>query len=344
MRNKRFSLIMLIVVLSVMLITTACGTSGDNGKDSADGGKKFIMRISTATAGDHPNNVVVREFKKRLEEKEGDRITVEHYPSNQLGTAAQIMSGVQDGSVQGMIMPSGYFGSLAPAINVLDLPFMFKDADEAYNILHKGTKLDDYLMEKGLVPMPWLPSMDRVILSKNPIESIEDLKGKKVWCFPNIVAQEEIKSYGGTPVNLDPGDLAVAVQQGTIDGLNTDPTFYNTQKFYVSAPHLITAPKGTVINVMMASKVWLETLPEDLQESIKEIAKEVSDEVAVDYYRDYQVESIEDMIENGLKFNEASEELLSDMKKGADSVNERFFQNVPEAKEIYEEIKMLILD
>ncbi|MGQ9823987.1 MAG: TRAP transporter large permease subunit [Desulfotomaculales bacterium] len=93
------------------------------------------LGLGTASAGEHQQNKTMEEFKKRLEAKAGDRITVENYPASQLGTAAQMIQGLQDGSVQGVLLPSGYYGSVVPQISVIDLPHHLTTFFSSFNAL-----------------------------------------------------------------------------------------------------------------------------------------------------------------------------------------------------------------
>ncbi|MGB9903398.1 MAG: TRAP transporter substrate-binding protein [Desulfotomaculales bacterium] len=346
MKSKKIFFLAASLVLAAFLLAGCGGSGGGSGTagKGAESGKKFVMRLGTASAGEHRQNKTMEEFKKRLEAKAGDRITVENYPASQLGTAAQMIQGLQDGSVQGVLLPSGYYGSVVPQISVIDLPFFFENSDQAYRILNSGgdAALKKYLEAKGIVPVAWLRGSDRLILSKKPLNSMNDLKGMKLWCFPNPIAQEEVKAFGASPTNLDPGDLAVGLQQGTVDGAVTDATFFNAMKLYVTAPYLLMAPRGSITNAFMVSKVWLDSLPEDLQKAVRDTAKEVVEDFEYNYLKEYEKKSMDNMKANGLKVIEPSEAFLADMKAASQAVHQKYLQSVPQAQEVYDGLKALI--
>lgn len=344
MKSKKVFFYAVSVLIAAFLLAGCSGGSSGNAGKSADSGKKYVMRIGTASAGAHQQNATMEEFKKRLEAKVGDRITVQNYPSSQLGTAAQMIQGLQDGSVQGVLLPSGYYGSVAPQVSVIDLPFFFENSDQAYRILNSGgdATLKKYLEEKGIVPVAWLRGSDRLILSKKPLNGMNDLKGMKLWCFPNPIAQEEVKALGAAPANLDPGDLAVGLQQGTVDGAVTDATFFNAMKLYVTAPYLLMAPRGAITNAFMVSKVWLESLPEELQKAVRDTAKEVVENFEYNYLKEFEKKSMDNMQANGLKIIEPSEAFLADMKAASQAVHQKYLESVPGARGVYDELKALI--
>ena len=126
----------LILALVMALSLVACGEKApaDDGAAADDGATSneitgtYTIRLGTPTGGKHQQNVTMEEFKSRVEAASNGAITVELYPTSQLGTAPQMIEGVQNGTIEGVLIPSSYFASYAPAIAILDLPFLF-DSD-----------------------------------------------------------------------------------------------------------------------------------------------------------------------------------------------------------------------
>lgn len=338
--KRKSVLVLTVVVMIIALILTGCGGSKPADQPKVpEAGKKIVMRMGTGSAGLHQQNATMAEFKKQLEAKIGDKIEVQIYPASQLGTMAQMVQGTQDGSIQAVFCPSGYFAQIAPVVAIIDLPYFFKNSDQAYKILNAGTPLDSYMAGKGFVVASWLRGVDRVILSKKPIADMNDIKGMKLHCFPNPIAQEEIKAFGGVPTNIDTGDVSVALQQGTIDGTVSDVTFFNAMKFYVSAPNLTLAPHGAITNVFAISKVWLDGLSEDVRKAILETAKEVTVNFEYDYVEQFGKKSLETMVANGLKVVEPSAQFEADLQKASQAVHGKYISGGPEYQQMYNDIK-----
>lgn len=320
------------------------GSSGSSGTSGSSGGgsqQKYTMRIGTPTVSPHPQNFTIEEFKKQIEEKTGGQITVELYPGSQLGTGPQMIQGLVDGSIQGVAIPSGYFGQVAPAISIIDLPYFFENSDHAYRVLNGGgdAKLRAYLEERGIIPAAWLRGSDRLILSKKKIEKMDDFKGLKIWSFPNPIAQAEIESLGASPVNMNPGEVASGLMQGVIDGVASDVTFFNGFALYQSASYVLMAPRGAVANTFAVSKKWMDTLPADLQELILTTAKDIVENLQYDYLGQVQDKSWENMKANGVEQLEPSAEFLAAMREASKAVHDKYLGTDPQAKEIYNDLK-----
>ena len=257
----------------------------------------------------------MEEFKTRLEEASGGAITVELYPSSQLGTAPQMIDGVQNGTIEGVLIPSSYFASYAPAIAILDLPFLFASdgtaASQAQEILAAGTSLDDYLYDYGFQVGGWLLGGSSYILSTFPIEDISDFSGHTIWTLPSSTLQDSLGAYGASVSSLDPSDVAVGLQNGTIDGVLNDCTFWYTQGLYESAQNINLCPAGAFVNCFFFSADWMDTLPQDVKDLILTTAEEVVNDYEVPYMTDYSQEAMDAMVEAGCTQVEPSEELLS---------------------------------
>lgn len=335
-------------LITFALAVLAAGCGGNNqqkGQQAPDGKgessqKQYVMRIGTVTVDPHQHNATMAEFKKRVEPKAGSRLKVELYPASQLGTLQQQIQGLQNGSIQAVVLPSGFFSSVAPALNVIDLPY-FLGNEQLYKILNSGgdKQLSDYLQTKGMIPLGWLLSTDRIIITKKPINKMDDFKGLKLRTFPNPIAQKEVSAFGAAPTILDTADVYVGLQQGTIDGIVTDVTFIYAMKLNQEAKYLLNAPKGALTNVFMASKTWMDSLPADLRETIAATVKDVVLNYEGEYLRSYGTKATEEMKKAGLQIIEPSPELEANLKEASKAVHELYFKNTPEGKAIYDGLK-----
>lgn len=344
MMKKLFTILMTVgLLLSTILTGCSNGNSDDSGSNGNDTGKTYTIRIGTPTAGKHQQNATMEEFKKRIEESSNGQIVVELYPSSQLGTAVQMIQGVQDGSIEAVLIPSSYFASFAPAVAITDLPFLFENSDELYEVLNNGEhSLNDYMESKGFVVGGWLRNVERYILSTKPINKMSDLSGKKIWSLPSVTLQEELKAYGASPTTLDPGDIAVALQNGTVDGVETDPIFMGTMKLHASAKYLNLVPASAMTNAFVFSADWIDTLPDDTRELILSTVKDVIEEFEYDYVETLYQTNMDAMKAEGMEVVEPSQELLAELEEASAPLHDKFKKTDDDCKRIYEEVEKIL--
>lgn len=220
-----------ILGISMVLSLAACGGEGNDSGASADtgNGATYTIRIGMPTAGKHFQNYTAEQYKEAIETATNGDIEVQIYPSSQLGTSTQMIQGVQYGSIEAVMIPSSYFTSFAPAMAVTDIPFFFEDSTQIFEILNsEENPLNDYLYTYGFKVAGWLKNTPRYILAQTQYFSLEDLKNQKIWCLPSTTLQDELTAYGAAPQSLDPSDIAVSLENGTVDGVETDVLFMNS--------------------------------------------------------------------------------------------------------------------
>lgn len=345
MPNKMFARFTFPVLLIFAVFVFLSGCS--QGKNDAAGGndnngKKVVMRVATPTTND-PQTHEMEKFKEVVEKKSNGRIEVQLYPSCQLGSNAQMLQGLQAGTIHGLLEPTAFLGGFCSVLNVVDLPYFFSDVWSATELLNgpAGDELRSYLEGRGITTASFYPYGDRTLLLKFPVNSIDSFKGKKVRIMGAKVLRDEINSWGGTGVPMDVPELYTALQQGAIDGLESAPQFFWMGKYYEVAKYLFTEPKGAEVTIFMMNKKWLDGLPSDLREIILESAKEIQPD-AESFARDLQQKAIDDMKAAGLQVVDASPELRAKLKEASQVVHETFLKENPDAKPIYENLKKAI--
>lgn len=305
---KKFFALFLVLLLMAALVTGA----------SADDGKKVIIRLGTLTASPNQCVTTAEEFKTRIEEVAGDRIEVQVYPSAQLGTAAQMLEGMQAGSIEGALFPANFMMSVAPIMGFVEVPgIVGTDSESFCKILnsHGNEEINEILNANNLHIASWLITDDtKYMLTKKEITSFADLKGLKLWGFPNAYNESLANAMGASPVFFDTSDLPVSMQQGTIDGVMAAPSLYAPQKLYEYAKYCLAMPNMTGGNAFIMGKPFLDSLPEDLRELVLATAMEVTVDYEYEYAKAFVQEAIDVMVENGVEFSVAGDALYAEFE------------------------------
>ena len=355
MKKNKMIAWMLSIAMVLCICLSACGGGSGSGGNSAapsadqggtqessapveNTGETYIIRMGCATVlPSHPNQFM-EEFKEALESK-SDQFQVELYPANQLGSNTQMIQGLQNGTVQAVILPVGFFTTIAPIMNILDMPALVPNSEMQYEMLNKtevGDAFREEISKLGMTPLAYLYCVEKELLLDTPIESMDDLKGLKIRSFDSEVAQNEIKAYGASPVSMSTNDLALALQQGAIDGLLNDVTMYDPMKLYEKAPYLIKAPSNPTSNCVMFSNQLLDQLPDDLRQILEETVDEVRESVYT-YTHTYIQDCYDHMVSEGCEIVEVSDEVKAQMNEAAAAAtHEAFLKTMPEAQPFYD--------
>ena len=273
MMNKRKGLVLFLA--AAMACAMLAGCVGQS--EGADEGRVYRMRIGAISSPPTPEAVFIEQLVDYVKDATGGRVVVEAYHSGMLGTTTQMTNGLQDGSVDGVCVPVNYYESYVPELGVLGLPMFFKDAEQAYRFC--GTPgngfhemINDLLQAKGFVVGTWGISASSTLISSKPVASFEDFEGLKVWCLPNARIVDAMRALKAVPVNFDTGDLAVGIQQKTVDAAYTGAQLLAPQKLQDSAKNLfvLTTPMNFNVQALMCSKIFMDSLPADLRATLQD--------------------------------------------------------------------------
>ena len=301
-----------------------------------------VMRIGTPTTND-PQVYEMTEFKRIIEEKIPGKLTVELYPSGQLGSNSQMLQGLQAGTIQALLEPTAFLGGFSSVCNVVDLPYFFKDVWSASELLNGpgGDPLRAFLEEKGITTGSFYPYGDRITLTTTKVDSMDGWKGKKIRVMGAKVLQDQFNSWGASGIPMDVPELYTALQQKTLDGLESAAQFFQTGKYYEVSKYLLMEPKGAEVTIFMINKAWLDSLPADVKQAVLDAAAEVQP-LAEANSKKTQDEAIEIMKGTGVEVVNPSDEFHNALVEASEVVHTNFLKDNPDAQSIYDELKKAI--
>lgn len=288
MKIKRFTSIALASALALSL--TACGNAGSGNSSSAtpgvagsDKSSGFTYELSightTAANDNDPYYLTAMMFKDIVEEKTGGRITVNDYPSSQLGSEPEMWEGMQTGTCDMAIMTNAYVSSYVPANGSLDLPFIFSDLEQARSVLDGdfGKSLMDEMTSTGVTCLAFSEGGFRQLCTRDKaVASPADLSGMKIRCMET---KTYLSAYSALGVNATPmawGELLTALQQGTVDGCDAPLSVLYTNGFpdvckYINNVNLFYSPLPICISTQV-----LNTFPAEDQQILRDAAVEAA--------------------------------------------------------------------
>lgn len=249
------------------------------------GGKKIHIKFSTW----HPP--ASREVKtvwipmlEELKKRSNGRITYTLYAGGALGKGPAHFDIVKNG-----LSDMGYFTATwtpgrFPLSDVLSMATSVEGKDIAADIGHQMYEKMLKREFKGVKVLDLNGCISAYLWTKKPVHTLEDLKGLKIRT-PGGLQTTYIKALGAEPVFMPLGDVYLALETGTIDGVVTCPPLVLAFKLYETAKYGVITTFGCVTEgVIMNLKSWNRT-PPDLQKIILEV---VSNPYAVTHGLDHK--------------------------------------------------------
>jgi tripartite ATP-independent transporter DctP family solute receptor len=259
---------------------------------------KSVFKASDVQPAGYPTVVATENMGKKLEAATNGRISVQMFPSMQLGGEKETIEQTQIGAIQLLRVSAGTVGPIVDEINVVNMPFLFKNMAQAERMMDGpiGQELLDKVTANanaGLVALCWMNSGSRSLYNaKRPIKAIEDLKGLKFRVIGNPIFIDMMNSLGGNGVAMGYDQVFSALQTGVIDGAeNNMPSYvfsnhFTAAKYYSLTEHLI------IPEVMVFSKRSWAALSSEDQSLVKKFAREAQLEER-DLWNKYEQQAME---------------------------------------------------
>lgn len=151
----------------------------------------------------------------------GQRLKLQQFPNGQLGDAGAMIDGLRRGTLDLMIVASAMLGDAVPALQIVDLPYLFSDQAHAAAVLDGpvGKRLLAAIGAHGLVGLAWADAGFRQMTNaKRPLRRPEDLQGLRLRVMNNQALADGLRRLGAEPARIPFLDLFGALRQGALDG------------------------------------------------------------------------------------------------------------------------------
>ena len=317
----------LALALSLSLSLAACGNNSGSGSgttpppadnsSSADksGGttttpapaNNITLKLGFSTNEEDPRALGAKQFKEEVESKTNGAVTIEIYPSGQLGGDADLINSISldSGTVDIIITDASNFATYEPKMGISALPFQFADFEEAWAFMDSDVEAE---AEAGLIPQNmrvlahYCNGFRCVTNSKGPVESPDDMKGMLIRTPENPVIMATMTAMGANPQPLAFNELYQALNQGTYDAQeNPIPVIYNNNLYEVQAYLSVTNHIYSGMCFTIAESSW-NKLSADQQAIVEAAAK-----ASADYDRELNKQMTDDLVSSleqaGMKIN-----------------------------------------
>lgn len=297
--KRRLSLVLMVILIMSALV--ACG-----GTNADDKGASKTLRLAHNMSEDHPIHKALVSFSESVEEKTNGTIKFNISSNGILGSETEVLEQLQNGSVDITKVSAGALESFSEDYSVFSIPYIFTSDDHYRAVMESDLPESIYKSteDKGFIGLSYYDSGARSFYTKDQaIETPDDLKGLLLRVMDSKTAIDMVKLLGGTPTPLAYNEIYTALQQGVIDGAESNPTALTTgQHGEVAKAFSFTEHTNIPDIIVINTKTW-EGLTEDEQKAFQEAA----DESRVEHTKLWETaieEAIEEAKGMGVKFNE----------------------------------------
>ncbi|CDX56119.1 C4-dicarboxylate-binding protein [Mesorhizobium plurifarium] len=238
------------------------------------------LRLAHASSPDSLINKAVEKFAAEVKDGTKGSVVVQIFPNGQLGDEGPIADGVGAGAID--IGLGGAVDAIDPRLNVLSLPFLFKDAGNVHKFLdsEEGQKIQHFGADRGYLMLGALDSGFRQFATNKPIEKPADLAGVKIRTPPNPVILSTMKQLGALAESIPFGQVYTALQSHVVAAVEPEMRDYYDSKWYEVAKHLSISNYIWTANWWFMNKDRFDALTPDEQAIVQKAASDT-----VSWYR-----------------------------------------------------------
>jgi TRAP-type transport system periplasmic protein len=242
----------------------------------------LVLRVShSMAAGATSLDVFAATFAARAEALTNGAVTVRVFTSGTLGQEREVVQQLQEGLVDFMVSGSAIWGSVAPRLQLLDFPFLWRDWNHVHRIVDGpiGREMADYLdAAVRMRPLAWGDSFGfrQIVTRSRHVTEPAHLAGLKIRTIQSAIYVKAIELMGASPTPMAFGEVYTSLQTGVIDGYEHDASTTLQQRFYEVA-HVMTRTRHIAgVLGLWGSTLTLTRLPADLRATLEQAARDAA--------------------------------------------------------------------
>jgi tripartite ATP-independent transporter DctP family solute receptor len=303
MLKKIFCTTLLFVLIFSL---TCCANNNNQSFNSADNknpNKVITLVLADNQPATYPTSLGDKEFARLVKERTNGRIQIDVVTDGELGAENDVVTQIQMGTIDFARVSSSSLTNFDPKLNVLALPFLFRDEQQMWDVLDGpiGKDILNNLSSSDIVGLAFYDSGARSFYNnKKEITSPSDLKGLRIRVQSSDLMESLATSLGSIAVPLDMTKVTQALALGQIDGAENNPPSYVSSGQYLIAKYYTLDEHSRIPDTVIASKIAMDKLSNEDQDIIKKAAAD-SVQVQKSEWNKYQTNCLNKLKAAGCK-------------------------------------------
>jgi TRAP-type C4-dicarboxylate transport system substrate-binding protein len=216
---------------------------------------------------------------------------------------------MKSGEIHGAEFTSGEAALVSRDIELMSTVLTFKDYEEADHVFEKmSVHLKEQLGKRGYVVLGWLEVGFVYMMSMEPIESLSDIRDKKVWIPQgDRVSRAVFEAMGVPPIPMTIADVILALQTGQIDTVGNSLVGAIVLQWHTSVKYITDTPILYAYGLLMITRDAYDRIPDRYKKTVHETIDRYFNELKMDI-RKTNRDSAQTLIRQGIQFVPVSPE------------------------------------
>ncbi len=236
----------------------------------------ITLRAAHTNAVGEVQDEGLKVMDRRLREITGGRAGLQIFPNGQLGNELPMVEGVALGTIDIAVPSHAAFANFVREFQLFDMPYLIRDYAHLDKVARSPViaELVEASRGRNFRLLSLYSSGIRHVMSRTPVASLEDLRGRKVRVQQNPAHVAAFQAFGANATPLAYGELYGALQVGVVDGAEAAYTNYVGQKFYEVAKHWARVGWLALTAPVILSERRFQALPADIRQAVQQAAED----------------------------------------------------------------------
>jgi len=317
---KRIGLVLLLLSVSGLSIATT-------------------LKIATVTPVGSQWMKDMRATAKVIKERTEGRVVIKYYGGGSQGGDEMVLRRISIGSLQGgAFTPSALMEKFGD-IGLYGLPMVFEsEAEVAFVRSRMDEKIQAGLEEIGFVSFGFATTGFAVIMSNEPVRSLADLKGKRVWVPEGDgISKASMLALSVSPVPMPLTDVYTSLQTGGLDIIFMSSIGAVILQYHTKLKYLTDLPLVYTMGFMVVDKKAFNKISADDRAIVREVMSGLYDKYDIENMVNDR-EAKEALFNAGLQRIVPDEESIAEIRAVLHESNYKLANQGVVSLQLYEEM------
>ena len=265
-----------------------------------------------------------------------DRVKFKFYTGGVMGSSNSVLKKMRINQLQGGAFTAGDLAEIDPDIQIYTLPFLFRSYDEVDYV--RG-KMDDVIRKgfekQGMILLGMSEGGFAYIMSDTPINSVNELKNKKVWLPEgDKIIETAYAILDIAPVPLSLADVYTGLQTGLIDTVGTSAMGAIAFQWYTKVKYVSDIPLMYLTGNLVLDQKAFNQLSENDQAVVRNVMNDAMKKLDK-INRHSEQEARHALEKQGIAFVTISKEERQRAEEVAKQANDKFAKMGIYTQEMY---------
>ena len=263
-------------VLCFLFVNFLVGCAGA-GKELGSSGAspEFVFTYAENQPEDYPTTQGAYRFAELVKKETRGRILINVKAGGILWEEKSICEQLRFGGIDFMLISLSQLAEFVPKFNVLQLPYLYRNAEHMWEILDGeiGEDFMNSLNGYNLVALSWYDAGARSFYnSVRPIEKLEDMKGLNFRVQESEMMAGMVEALGAKAVPMGYPQVYSALHIGQVDGAENNWPSYESMSHFEVAKYYTVDEHTRVPELQLCAQATWEQLSAEDQTVIRKCA------------------------------------------------------------------------